>query len=96
MDANIVAVAGRHAGNEDVRAVDRPILALVEEALWIVRLELAQRACCCPAKPSVVAIVPSGPARAKPADLMLCSTHYRAAAEGLQAAGAVVYRGSLG
>jgi hypothetical protein len=96
MDANIVTDPGSNTEHEDLRVADRPIPALVDEAFWIVRLELASRACCCPAKPSVVAIMPSGPDRAGPADLMLCGTHYRAAAEGLQAAGAVVYTGSLG
>lgn len=96
MDANIVTVPGRRAEHGGFEGAERPILALVEEALWIVRLELASRACCCPAKPSVVAIMPSGPDRAESADLLLCSTHYREAAGGLRAAGAVVYSGSLG
>ncbi|HLX51669.1 MAG TPA: hypothetical protein VKS82_25360 [Streptosporangiaceae bacterium] len=96
MDANIVTVPGRHAGRGEFEGTERPILALVEEALWIVRLELAPRACCCPAKPSVVAIMPSGADRAVPADLLLCSVHYREAAGGLRDAGAVVYSGSLG
>ncbi|HEY2577715.1 MAG TPA: hypothetical protein VGI74_15520 [Streptosporangiaceae bacterium] len=96
MDANIVTVVGGHTGHEDLRVADRPVPALVEEAFWIVRLELAPRACCCPAKPSVVAIMPSGPDRAESADLLLCGTHYSAAAEGLQTAGAVIYTGSLG
>lgn len=96
MDANIVTVRARHTGHEDLRVADQALSALIEEALWIVRLELAPRACCCPAKPSVVAIMPSGVDQAESADLLLCGTHYRAAAEGLRAAGAVVYSGSLG
>jgi hypothetical protein len=96
MDANIITICGRYTGPDDLRAADRAIQALVEEAFWIVRLELAPRACCCPAKPSVVAIMPSKLDWAEPTDLLLCSRHYQAAAEGLLAAGAVVYSGSLG
>jgi hypothetical protein len=33
----------------------------------------ADRACCCPAKPVVVAIIPPGPGRPRPADLLLCA-----------------------
>lgn len=36
------------------------------------------RACCCPASPAVMAIVPAGGGRPEPTDLLLCGHHYRA------------------
>lgn len=51
----------------------------------------AERACCCPAPPAVVAVLaPRGPRR-EPTDLLLCRHHYRASCEALAAAGAVVF-----
>jgi hypothetical protein len=36
-----------------------------------------ERACCCTARPAVVAIIPPGTGRGAPADLLLCGHHYR-------------------
>ncbi len=54
-------------------------------------LRLASRACCCPAKPVVVAVMPPAPGRDHPTDLLLCGHHYRASCLALLAAGATVY-----
>lgn len=43
---------------------------------WPTLLSLAERACCCSAKPAIVAIVPPGPGRTSPSDLLLCRHHY--------------------
>jgi hypothetical protein len=50
----------------------------------------AERACCCPAKPAVVAVLPPGPGRDHATDQLLCGHHYRAARHALDAAGAEI------
>ncbi len=57
-------------------------------ALWT-----AERACCCPARPAVVAVLPPGPGRDHATDLLLCGHHYRASRAALGAAGATVMAG---
>jgi hypothetical protein len=54
-------------------------------ALWT-----AERACCCPAKPAVVAVLPPAPGRDHQTDLLLCGHHYRASRDALRTAGATV------
>jgi hypothetical protein len=51
---------------------------------------MAERACCCPAKPAVVAVLPPCPGRDHETDLLLCGHHYRASRDALKAAGATV------
>lgn len=58
---------------------------------WVRRVSAASRACCCPAPPAVVAIMPPRPGRYDPVDLLLCGHHYRAAQASLDAAGARIY-----
>ncbi len=53
-------------------------------------LAAADRACCCPARPLVVAVIPPAAGRPHPTDLLLCGHHCRACRNALQAAGAVV------
>lgn len=48
----------------------------------------ASRACCCSARPMVIAIMGPAPGRPRHTDLLLCLHHYRAARSGLAAAGA--------
>jgi len=48
------------------------------------------RACCCPARPMVVVMLPPTATRARPADLWLCGHHYRASQAALTQADAVV------
>jgi hypothetical protein len=54
-------------------------------------LTVADRACCCPARPVVRVIMPPGPGRPGPVDLLLCGHHYRVSRAALRAAGAIVY-----
>jgi hypothetical protein len=56
-------------------------------------LRTASRACCCPARPVVVAVMPPAPGRSHPTDLLLCAHHYRASRAALDAAGAAVFDG---
>jgi hypothetical protein len=50
----------------------------------------AERACCCPAKPVVVVVMPAAPGRPHRTDLLLCGHHYRVSEQALAAAGATV------
>lgn len=54
-------------------------------------LTLADRACCCPARPVVTAVIPPGRGRSRSVDLLLCGHHYRASSAALRAIGADVY-----
>ena len=60
-------------------------------AWWAWPLEFAGRACCCPAKPAAVVVMPPADGRPYPVDLLLCAHHYRASVGALLAAGAAVY-----
>ena len=51
---------------------------------------LAERSCCCPARPVVRVLVPPAAARRHPVDLLLCGHHYLASRIALAAVGAVV------
>jgi len=61
-------------------------LAEIERAIGI-----TERACCCPARPVVRAVMPATATRPEPVDLLLCGHHYRAGHAALRAAGATVY-----
>jgi len=50
----------------------------------------AGRACCCSAKPVVVAVMPSTASRPHSTDLLLCGHHYRLSRQALDRAGARV------
>src|SRR5579875_3961000 len=54
-------------------------------------LLLADRACCCPARPVVTAVIPAAAGRPHPVDLLLCGHHYRISRAALRAIGADVY-----
>ena len=54
-------------------------------------LRLANRACCCPAKPAVIVIMPPVPGRFHSTDLQLCGHHYRTSRQALAAAGAAIF-----
>jgi hypothetical protein len=54
-------------------------------------LRKADHACCCSARPAVVAVMPSAPGRPYATDLLLCGHHYRASRAGLAAAGATIF-----
>jgi hypothetical protein len=51
---------------------------------------LAGRACCCSAKPTVIAVMSPSASRPHPTDLLLCGHHYRASRSALDLAGATV------
>ncbi len=57
---------------------------------WRASLGRAGRACCCPARPTVVVIMPPAGDRRAPVDLLLCRHHYRVHAPALAAAGAAI------
>jgi hypothetical protein len=61
---------------------------------WRTSIRLALRACCCPAKPAVVAIMPPGPGRAAESELFLCRHHYVASERALASAAAAVFDSS--
>ena len=65
--------------------------AAADAGAWMSRLALADRSCCCPARPVVIAVMPARPDRPHPVDLLLCGHHYRVSKDSLAAAGAVVY-----
>jgi hypothetical protein len=62
-----------------------------DAAGWAWPLALAERACCCPARPVVTAVMPPVSQGRYPMDLLLCGHHYRACEMALLAAGATVY-----
>jgi hypothetical protein len=51
----------------------------------------ADRACCCSARPAVLAVMPPTPGREHPTELLFCGHHYRESRSGLAAAGAAVF-----
>lgn len=53
-------------------------------------LRKAARACCCPAQPAVMVVIPPTPGREHRTDLLLCMHHFRVSREALTAAGAMV------
>ena len=57
---------------------------------WLTQLASADRACCCPARPVVMAVLPPTSQRPHPVDLLLCGHHYRSSQKSLEAAGAVI------
>jgi hypothetical protein len=50
----------------------------------------AQRACCCPAQPVIIAVVPPAPGRVRAVDVLLCAHHYRLSRDALATAGAAL------
>ncbi len=80
------------AGQADAAPEAEPIPtddALVASAYRSV-LARADRACCCTAKPAVIAIMPPSPARQKRVGLLFCMHHYLASRVGLSEAGALI------
>lgn len=54
-------------------------------------LDVAARACCCPARPVVTVVMLPTTSRPHPVDLLLCGHHFRVSQASLRAAGADVY-----
>lgn len=61
------------------------------EPWWAWPLALSDRACCCPGRPLVVAVLPPAPGRPYPEELLLCGHHYRISVGSLIAARAAVF-----
>jgi hypothetical protein len=79
-------------GPQNTGTRDRPAEVHTEEsAHWAWPLAFADRACCCTARPKVVAVLPPTATRPHQVDLLLCGHHYRAAAAALADKGAAVY-----
>jgi hypothetical protein len=85
-------LAGQFTDRSDPADRRRPAAAV--PAIDWRALRRAGRACCCPAKPVVIAVMPPAPGRDHATDLLLCSHHYRASREALTAAGAAVFDGA--
>jgi len=51
---------------------------------------LAEHACCCSARPAVIAVIPAAPSRPHETELLLCAHHYRFSQHALDRAGATV------
>ena len=73
------------------RDKDTANLGKLDDLLPSLRHVVADRACCCPARPVVTAIMPPAPGRPHPVDLLLCGHHFRVSQAALAAAGAAVY-----
>ena len=56
---------------------------------WTI-VQRAGRACCCPARPVVIAIMPPSADRPYRTELLLCGHHYHVNQQALRAAGATV------
>jgi hypothetical protein len=70
---------------------DAADLGKLDDLLPSVSHVMADRACCCPARPVVTVIMPPAPGRPHPVDLLLCGHHFRISQAALTAAGAAVY-----
>ena len=92
MNRNFV-VSARHA--RPARTAEPTEPAAVEAHVRAARIALADRACCCSARPVAAAIMPPWPGRSHPVDLLFCGHHLRAAKAGLEAAGAVIHYARL-
>ncbi len=79
----------RHATSSGAARNQPPAPADPEK--WIKTLSAAERACCCSARPTTVAVLPARASRAAPVDLLLCNHHYRAAKAALAVAGAEIH-----
>jgi len=64
-----------------------PFAAAVKQATG---MRATEGACCCPARPAVIALIPPGPGRAHRTELLLCMHHFRVSRQALLAAGANV------
>jgi hypothetical protein len=60
-----------------------------DQAIWDGPPRLADRSCCCLARPVVKVLIPATSERPHPVDLLLCGHHYLASRAALAAAGAV-------
>jgi len=73
-----------HRGDDGLARLDDELAGLGRP------LTVADRSCCCPARPAVTVIMPPAPGRLHPVDLLLCGHHYQAGRAALHTAGATV------
>ena len=59
------------------------------ERIAPIRQPVPTSACCCPARPVVLVMMPPAPGRPRAVDLWLCAHHYRESATVLDKAGAI-------
>jgi len=79
-----------HVKEQSVPPDDWPPGPAGFQTRWHWLLWSSSRACCCPAGPAVVALMPPTTGRPHRTDLLLCRHHYRVSRQALTAAGAVV------
>ncbi len=84
MNARFPHPSGRNNDNAASLPLDDAIPSRIATA------GLADRACCCPAKPMVRVLMPPTAARPHETELLLCGHHYRASRQALAAARARV------
>jgi hypothetical protein len=66
-----------------------PALSFSRQVNWRAARR-APRACCCPARPVIIAVVPPSKSRVRAVDVLLCAHHYRRSRAALAAAGAAL------
>jgi hypothetical protein len=74
------------AGRDVTAAAPRP----GEDGTDWPAVQRADRACCCPARPAVIAILPPSAGRPHQTELLLCGHHYQVSQHALRAAGATL------
>jgi hypothetical protein len=74
-----------HRGDDGLARLDDELAGLGRP------LTVADRSCCCPARPAVTVIMPPAPGRPHPVDLLLCGHHYQVGRAALHTADATVY-----
>jgi len=72
-----------------MRFMRRSAKAADDQAAWSGPPPLADRGCCCPARPVVKVLIPPSSARPHSVDLLLCGHHYLASRAALAAVNAV-------
>jgi hypothetical protein len=72
-----------------MRFMRRSAEAAGDQAAWSGPPPLADRGCCCPARPVVRVLIPPSSARPHSVDLLLCGHHYLASRAALAAVNAV-------
>lgn len=74
------------------RAPSAPALpsAVAEPAARFRQRRYGERACCCPAQPAVIVMLPPTDGRPHATDLLLCGHHFRRSRTGLLARGATL------
>ncbi len=73
-----------HRDSADRDAAD---LGKLDDLLLSLQHVMADRACCCPARPVITVIMPPAPRRPHPVDLLLCDHHFRISQAALTAVG---------